>query len=323
MLILISIVAGIVPMVLYAVALYWLDRYEKEPLLLIGAAFLWGFVPAAIFSLITQLVLGVPFLLMDESGVLANFVGAVFLAPVTEELFKGLAVLLIFLLWKNEFDGVFDGILYGGLVGFGFAAIENILYFSSYGIDLIFLRAFVFGLNHAFFTSLIGIGFGVARHSRSGLVRFAAPLIGLAGAMFVHFLHNATVSFVADVPALCLLTLLSDYGGTLFVFVVILLAMRRERDWIRRQLPQEVAHGTLSQEQAAILGRPLQRVQHSLAALFSRGPAGWLRVTRFQQLATELAYKRHAQERRGEKGASDDLIESLRGRVRTLSAEVA
>ncbi len=58
--ILLILVAGILPMVVYALVLWWFDRYEKEPLGLLVAAFLWGAVPAIIFSIIAQLVLDIP-----------------------------------------------------------------------------------------------------------------------------------------------------------------------------------------------------------------------------------------------------------------------
>ena len=46
------LVVGILPMIVYAFVLWWFDRYEKEPLGLLIAAFLWGAIPAIIFSLI-------------------------------------------------------------------------------------------------------------------------------------------------------------------------------------------------------------------------------------------------------------------------------
>ena len=56
----VSVVMGIVPMVIYASFLWWLDRWEKEPLPLLAAAFLWGFIPSAIIALISQLILDIP-----------------------------------------------------------------------------------------------------------------------------------------------------------------------------------------------------------------------------------------------------------------------
>ena len=50
------LVLGIATMLVYALILWWFDRYEKEPLGLLLAAFLWGAVPAIIFSLVVELV---------------------------------------------------------------------------------------------------------------------------------------------------------------------------------------------------------------------------------------------------------------------------
>ena len=37
-----AIFFGFVPMFLFAAFVNWLDRYEKEPKVLLGAAFVWG-----------------------------------------------------------------------------------------------------------------------------------------------------------------------------------------------------------------------------------------------------------------------------------------
>ncbi len=321
--ILLSVLAAIVPMLLYPLFLYWMDRYEKEPLALLGATFLWGFVPAAILSLITQTILGFPFLLLDETGTLADTVGTVFLAPVTEEIFKGIAVLVVFLLWRNEFDGVFDGIIYGGLVGFGFAAMENVLYFTLYypgDAATIVLRAVVFGLNHALFTSLTGIGFGIARHARKPAMRFLAPLAGLLAATLVHFLHNASATFAQEYVALFCLAIVTDWGGVLLVLVIMILAVRRERRWIVEQLQEEVGRKTLSQDDYEIAASPLRRFGTRLTALTTGGLSRWRQVRRYFRLLTELAYKKHAHSRRGEAGASQKLIDDLRSQAADMGA---
>ncbi len=320
----VAVVAGIIPMLIYPFFLYWMDRYEKEPLGLVLAVFLWGFLPAAILSLITQLVFGVPFMLLDQGGQLADVVTVSVLAPITEELFKGLGVLLVFLLWRYEFDGLFDGIIYGSLVGFGFAAIENVLYFMSGEAlgALILMRAFVFGLNHALFTSLTGIGFGVARHARSALLRYTAPLLGLIAAIGAHSLHNTSLLLASEMEGLICLALVADWGGVLFVFVIMLLALRRERQWIITQLKDEVARQTLTNAQfeaAYSIGR---RLRVRLQALLTGGPALWLRTGRYFHILTKLAYQKQAHSMRGEAGAGLGRIEELRAQATALSAEL-
>jgi RsiW-degrading membrane proteinase PrsW (M82 family) len=315
--ILTAILGGIIPMVIYPLFIYWMDRYEKEPLGLLVAVFLWGFIPAAILSLIAQLIFGVPFLLIDDTGALADIVGAAVLAPTTEEVFKGLAVLLIFTLWRNQFDGVFDGIIYGALVGFGFASIENILYFADSGIELFPMRAIIFGLNHAMFTSLTGIGFGVARHTRKGFGRFIAPLVGLLAAITLHTIHNMTVSFAEDAPGLLCLTFLTDYGGVILVFVIMVLAIRRERQWIIDELKGEVENHTLSKLQYEVVCSPVRRFTARLAAL-----SRWRKVGQYFHTLTKLAYTKHARSRRGDAGAQESVIAQLRSEAKTKSAEL-
>lgn len=318
----VAFLAGMVPMLIYPLFLYWMDRYEKEPLGLLFAVFLWGVIPAAILSLISQLVLDLPLMYMDETGALSNVVGSIFIAPITEEAFKGLAVLAVYLLWRNEFDGVFDGIIYGGLVGFGFAGIENVLYFLEGDASLIFVRAILFGLNHAFFTSLTGIGFGIARHARSLALRLAAPLLGLIAAVLAHGLHNGVVTFAAEAPALCLLALLADWGGVLFVFVVMVLALRRERKWIIDELRDEIALNTVNEEQYAIASSPLRRLGAQFEALFSKGPMAFWRTGRYFHILTELAYKKNANRRRGDAGAKAATIAELRAKAVALAAQL-
>lgn len=317
-----AVVAGIVPMVIYPIFLYWMDRYEKEPLLLIGAAFLWGFIPAAILSLITQLIIGVPFMLLDSSGELANGIVGVVAAPITEEIFKGLAVMMIFFLWRREFDGIFDGIIYGGVVGFGFAAIENVLYFLDADSTLVFVRAILFGLNHAFYTSLTGIGFGVARHARNGAVRFLAPLAGLTLAIGAHAFHNATLTLSAGEPALICLGIVGDWLGIFFVFLTIIFAVRRERHWIIDELGEEVGLHTLSASQYEMASSPLGRFRARMAAFITGGPRSYRQVGRYLHTLTELAYKKHARRRRGDAGERVERIDALRAEAAAASLEV-
>ena len=47
------------------------------------------------------------------------------IAPIIEESLKGLAVLLVFLLFRKEFDSILDGIVYAAITALGFAATEN------------------------------------------------------------------------------------------------------------------------------------------------------------------------------------------------------
>lgn len=244
---LLSIAAAVIPTILYVLIFYWADRYEREPIWLVTVAFIWGAVPAVLVSLFGEVVLGWPWIDAPDSITGAIIEGAV-IAPVIEELAKGLALLLIFLFMYREFDGVLDGIVYGALIGFGFAMTENFFYFiGAYDEGgfrqlsvVIFLRAVLFGLNHAFYTGLIGIGFGFARVFRSRRAKLSWILFGLCAGMATHSLHNLGASLATvDVTGLGL-SLFVAMAGVGLVFVAVILSWRHERNCIRRELAEEV-----------------------------------------------------------------------------------
>jgi len=297
--ILLVLAAGILPMAVYALILWWFDRYEKEPLGLLVAAFLWGAIPAIIFSLIAQLVLDIP-ISYFVSPAASDLVGAVLVAPLTEEIFKGAALLLLLLLFRREIDSPLDGIIYGGLVGFGFAAVENVLYFSSElaesgpggVIFLAILRAFVFGLNHALFTGLTGLGLALAYTSPNKLVKVGAPVAGLLAGMAAHAVHNGSVSFGAELCWPCLVAFASDYGGVLILLAVIIWSSVREQRWITTYLADEVGLGTLSQDDYEVVCSYLKRVGVRTNALFSGDFRRWWNLGRYHRVATELAFNK-------------------------------
>ena len=167
--ILLSLLVAFIPALGYTLLVWWLDRYEREPFRLLVVAFFWGAVPAIALAVLLEYRLGNPFAALD-TVLLREFGMDSLAAPVIEELAKGLALLLLFFLVRNEFDNVLDGIVYGAVIGFGFAMTENALYFIDLlrrgGADqftnVAMLRLLLFGLNHAFYSAIVGAGFGLA-----------------------------------------------------------------------------------------------------------------------------------------------------------------
>ena len=96
-------------------------------------------------------------------------------APIVEEFAKGLGVYLIFVTARRAFDGPVDGIVYGALVGAGFAFTENIQYFAISFIEggavdasaTFFVRGILSPFAHVMFTSVTGFALGLA--ARRGL----------------------------------------------------------------------------------------------------------------------------------------------------------
>src|SRR5512147_188567 len=171
---------GFMPMFLFAAFINWLDRYEKEPKLLLGAAFLWGVVIAGGGAYILNTAFGIGIYALTGSEGAAEFGTTSIVAPIIEEGLKGLAVLIVFLLFRNEFDSVLDGIVYAAITAMGFAAVENVLYIYRNGYlenswqgfwTLVIIRVLLVGWMHPFFTAFTGIGLAISRLNRNPLVK--------------------------------------------------------------------------------------------------------------------------------------------------------
>lgn len=324
---LLAVIVGVVPMVVYAIVLWWFDRYEKEPLGLLVAAFAWGAAPAVIFSLIAELAVGFPIsqLVRPET---ASLVNAAIIAPVAEEIFKGAALLLLFLVYRSEVDSPIDGIVYGGLVGFGFAAVENVFYFGGTLIEagfgefaaLAFFRAFLFGLNHALFTGLLGLGMALSRSAANPLLKVGAPVAGLAAAMGAHAIHNASVTLGAELGWPCLVAFASDWGGVALLIGVLIWASIREQRWIDRWLEDEVERGTISRQQFQVVSSYVGRLAERIQALLDGDLERWWGLGRFYRLATELAFNRRRLNRFPKDEGAEERVKRLRAEVQELGA---
>ncbi|UCE27098.1 MAG: PrsW family intramembrane metalloprotease, partial [Candidatus Coatesbacteria bacterium] len=190
--------------------IWWIDRFEKEPVWLLLLIFVWGAVPSIVAALILSTILQVP-ITVFMGPFATNFLGAVLIAPLVEETAKACALFIVFLVLRSEFDDVLDGMIYGAIVGIGFAFVEDIFYLFGTGTPegmgfLFVLRVVVFAMNHAFFTALTGIGLGLARMSRNWFFGIILALLGLFAAMTAHGLHNLLVSLPGDLLPLGVLT---------------------------------------------------------------------------------------------------------------------
>lgn len=129
---------------------------------------------------------------------MAEIAAATFVAPFSEEILKGIGTLLVLLLASRYIVSVANGVTVGGLVGAGFAFIENIIYFAqahgegsaNLGIT-IFGRAVMSPFIHPLATSLVGIGISAALlYARSIWGWIWRLLLGWAGAILIHGMWN-------------------------------------------------------------------------------------------------------------------------------------
>ena len=317
-----AIFFGFVPAFLFAWFLYWLDRYEKEPKILLGATFAWGFIVAAggAFIINTVLGLGVYFVTGSESA--TDLTTASIIAPLVEESLKGLAVLIVFFLFHKEFDSILDGMIYAGIAALGFAATENAFYIFDKGFNqggwesfwfLVFVRVILVGWQHPFYTAFTGIGLAIARTSRNTLVKFIAPVAGWTLAVLTHAFHNTFASLMGGLEGLAAGTFL-DWTGWFFMFLFAVGMIRREGKLLPKHLAEEVTAGHLTAAQ-------LQKAASPFGSLFAflKGRA----AARFYQVCGELAHKKEQYSLHGDEGGNLAAIEGLRNELSALSPQVS
>ena len=313
-----SILLGFLPMFLFAYLVFWTDRYEKEPFLLLGGVFIWGAIVAAGAAFTVNSFLGLGIYMFTGSQTFADLSTSSVIAPIIEETLKGIACLLVFLYFRREFDSILDGIVYAAITALGFAATENVYYLYTYGFQengwsgifwMLFIRVILVGWQHPFYTAFIGIGLAIARLNRNPWIIIFVPILGLGIAIITHSIHNSISTVFQGLQGLGI-GLIFDWSGWLVMGIFIIWALFREQRWIISQLGEEVANGTISPSQYKTACSAWAQSSARIQALFS---GQFHLVNRFYSTAVELAYKKHQATLPGEKVHDPSEIDHLRG----------
>ncbi|MDN3495552.1 PrsW family glutamic-type intramembrane protease [Planococcus sp. APC 4015] len=259
---LVGMVLALVPLAAVLVAVRLVDRWEPEPRGLVIFAVAWGAVAAVGIALGVDLALSVAF--GADSLFDSSFVSGVIQAPVVEEVAKGLGVFLLFVSARRAFDGPVDGVVYGALIGAGFAFTENIQYFAISFIEggaadtsvTFFVRGILSPFAHVMFTSVTGFALGLAaRRGASAGAAFGPWLVGLTGAVALHALWNGS-AVLGDFFALYWTLQVPLFA----VFILGVLALRREEARLTRaRLGDYADAGWFTAQEADMLATPAGR----------------------------------------------------------------
>lgn len=279
------------PLTIVLAGVMWLDRWEPEPKGLLLVALLWGAGVSTLSSLVANTQAQQWLFEQTGDAPRAILLTTVVVAPIVEELTKGLGVLAIFLLRREHFDGPVDGVVYAATVGAGFAFTENILYLArepDFIWTVFVARGLVSPFAHALFTACVGIALGMAaRSKRSTAVFFAFPA-GLVGAMGLHALWNGSAALGSNFLVLYLVIQVP-----LFLATVVLLAWlrRQEADVIQSRLGEYAQAGWFAPHEVEMLSSMRMRSQARQWAS-GYGASAKQAMKDFQRDATQLAYLR-------------------------------
>ncbi len=316
---------GFATALLMAYVLYWLDRYEKEPLLLLGGVFLWGAVIAAGSAFIINTFLGLGIFVITNSGVASDIATGSIVAPLVEESLKGLAVLAVFLVFRREFDSVLDGIIYAGVAALGFAATENTYYIYTYGFQesgwsglfsLTFIRVILVGWQHPFYTAFFGIGLATARLNKNWFIKIFAPILGISIGMFAHALHNTMAVILPNGLLGLAIGAGIDWTGWLFMFGIIIWATWREQQCLKKYLAAELQAKTITPAHFRTASSAWLQMFARIGAIFS---GKYFKTARFYQLCGEYAHKRRQYETLGDESGNVAILQKLRTEMAQLA----
>lgn len=192
------LVIALIPVIALGLAVYYTDRFDREPLKLLLKLFILGALAVVPIVYIERFLTS----LNIFSGVAAAFFTAFIVAGFTEEFFKREVVL--FTAYRHSaFDEKLDGIVYAVFASLGFAMVENIMY-----VVVNFTANPYVGLSRGLFSVPAHVLLGVTMGYYLSLAKFSAdPKLektNLRKALFVPLILHGFFDFIlmSEIPIL-------------------------------------------------------------------------------------------------------------------------
>ncbi len=308
-----SALAAIIPMGIYLFIIWKFDRYDREPFGFVLQNYLWGALGAIFFAIIGSSIITFVFSLFIHDKVQLNHVETIFIAPVVEEITKGMFLVITFA--NKKFDNMTDGIVYGGAIGLGFGMTENFLYFIAFGttpaawLTIVTIRTLFSGVMHCVATATFGAFLGYAKF-KNFFYKIIFPVVGLSIAMFIHFAWNFSVSFqVTTILGFAFMIF------TVLIFIIVFsVAVSNERKIIYNELMEEAVEGTI----------PIDHLEYLNSG--KRNKLGWVDESirkLYIRAATTLAFRK--MELKNSSGSSKEFykkdVEYYRAFIHNLLAQ--
>lgn len=307
-----GLVWAVVPTALVIIGLWWVDKHEKEPIPLLLLALVAGVIAAPLIAWALAVLTNQPLAPSSSDFIVVGSYSIV--RPIIEAVAKDIVILVLFFAIGYEFDDTLDGVIYGALVGVGYALTINFRYlydvaanplFSTGGPGAdVFLRVAYGGLNQAFYSALFGAGLGYLKTLpvNQRLSRVWVPVVAFLLGLGAHILHDYLVVWGNDLSqrgALTpgnswlwgLLILASDFLGLVGLGLIVTWVWGKEALIIRDYLRDEVASGVVTPDDYETLGSSLKRLSKQTGAL-ARGLGYYSTLRRLYYNEVELAFRK-------------------------------
>jgi RsiW-degrading membrane proteinase PrsW (M82 family) len=294
---LVGLLLGVLPIPLLVALVLYLDRLEPEPRALLAAIFGAGAGIAVITALLGRALhtsmITTPDLEPHASVATAVSAGAAIGGALVAETLNGLVLVALLASRRTEIDGVEDGVVYGSMVGLGFALVANVYAYAvawNSGAGALaeeFQRRGIFGpVFQALFTSLIGLGVAYAAARPAVTGRHLAIVVGWVAAVALDALWNHSDG---EGGTGLLVTYLILIAVLLAVVVAVIADRRRVVLIIFSFLPDfEHPEVVTAQDIRMLANLRMRRLGRQWARL-NLGIAGRQAMTQYQLAATELA----------------------------------
>lgn len=305
-----ALIWAIVPMLLLLAAIWWVDRYEKEPLRLLGLALVFGGVLAPAITYALDRAFDIATSLSSQQIVPEPSLGVG--TPLVEEVVRGLAILAVFLLVRFEIDDLLDGLVYGGIVGLGFGAAANFVGIwntPSLGSDTdsSLYTSLISQLNHVFYGAVIGLALAAARR-REFPILLGALAAGIAVAFAFHVLHDYIPSWTATDAtnlesgwASKVLSHVPNYLGLVALGLIAVWTLGRQKLIVGRNLQDEVKSGVVTSSDYATVTNSFRRSYAQWNALLRGGDREYGLRRKLYSTEVELAFRKfHRAEDKGD-----------------------
>lgn len=297
----------------FLVIIHRIDFFEHEPWISLVAALVWGGLVAAGMALLANEAI-FELVTVNRGVLVAQEWGAAIAGPTTEELAKGVGVLLILLVSPRRPRTALDGFVIGAVVGLGFQVVENFGYTMNVAaleddpgaaplVEMFVIRGLIAGpFSHAVYTGIVGLGLGylVTATSRSWPRRVGVALLAFVGAYVAHWFWNSPL-LMADFGVLALLLKGAVTLG--FLIVGLRIARRRDAEFFAVGLTQVPDWLCSPAEQQALASGRSRRRARTAARRGGGRPAGRA-MARLQRAQADLAVA----VRTGDQDAADNAI---------------